>query len=268
MPTYGGPDRAARTFAARIFLLSLISGVAGCAHPQAPLPAVATVPAPSLPSWIAEISPQGGADPLSQIRVIFKQPLIPVESIESSDAQAALTKFSLVPSLPGHFRFLTPRMVGFQADAAIPLATRVQVKIAAGLSDLKGDRLDHDVLWTLQTASVTLTELPGTDDNGALMDNPDPSVVRPKLHVRSNTELDIDSLRSHTAFAPEQGGAAIPVDIERDTSSPAPSDCGGCDSGDSGAAFDPSQGNWVYTIAPSADLAKGTRFSLVFSPGI
>jgi len=268
MPSYGAPYRAARIFAGRIFLLSLAAFGAGCAHPQAPLPPVASMPAPSLPSWIGEISPQGGADPLSQIRVIFKQPLIPVESIESPDAQTALTKFSLVPSLPGHFRFLTPRMVGFQADAAIPLATRVQVKVAAGLSDLKGDQLDRDISWTFQTAAVTLTELPGTDDNGALMANPDPSIVRPKLHVRSNTELDLDSLRSHTALAPEQGGTAVPVDIERDLSSPPPSGCDNCDSGDSSAAFDASQGNWVYTIVPSADLARGTRFSLILSPGI
>ena len=180
MPSTGATARAAKIFAGRLFVLGLAALGAGCARPATPLTAVAPVPPPSPPAWISEISPQGEADPLSQIRIIFKQPLIPVESIESPDAQSVLTKFSIVPSLPGHFRFLTPRMVGFQADAALPIATRVQVKVAAGLSDLKGDRLDHDLLWTFQMPRVTLSELPGTDDNGTLSDNPDPSVLKPR----------------------------------------------------------------------------------------
>lgn len=256
----------ARIFAGRLFFIGFAAFVAGCAHPAAPLTAVVPASPPAVPVWIGEIGPQGEADPLSQIRVIFKQPLIAVESIESPDAQAALTKFSIEPSLPGHFRFLTPQMVGFQADAALPLATRVQVTLASGLSDLRGDHLDRDLVWTFQTPAVTLTELPGTDDNGVLADNPDPSVLKPHLHVRSNTELDLESLRSHTVLAPESGGGAVPIDIERDTSSPSP--CDACGGGDTASKFDPSKADWIYTIVPNADLAKGTRFKLVFSPGI
>jgi uncharacterized protein YfaS (alpha-2-macroglobulin family) len=266
MPSTGATARAARIIAGRLFFMGLAAFAAGCAHPAAPLTAVAPAPPPSLPSFIGEISPQGEADPLSQIRIIFKQPLIPVESIESPDAQTVLAKFSIAPSLPGHFRFLTPRMVGFQADAALPLATRVQVRLAAGVNDLKGDRLDHDLLWTFQTPSVTLSELPGMDDNGVLSANPDPSVLKPRLHVRSNTELDLESLRSHTVLAPESGGAAAAVDIERDTSSPSP--CDACGSNDAASTFDPSKAIWNYTIVPKAELTKGTRYKLVFSPGI
>jgi alpha-2-macroglobulin len=266
MPSTGAAARTAKIFAGRLFLIGFATFGAGCAHPAAPLTAVAPAPPPTLPGWTAEISPQGQSDPLSQIRVIFKQPLIPVESIESPDAQAVLAKFSIAPALPGHFRLLTPRMVGFQADAALPIATRVQVKIAAGLSDLKGDHLDRDLIWTFETPPVTLTELPGTDDNGALMDNPDPSVLKPRLHIRSNTELDLESLRSHTVLAPEAGGAAATIDVERDTSSPSP--CDACNGDDTASSFDPSKADWSYTIVPSADLAKGTRYKLVFSPGI
>jgi uncharacterized protein YfaS (alpha-2-macroglobulin family) len=266
MPSTGATARLAKIFAGRLFLVGFAVFGAGCAHPAAPLTSVVPAPPPSLPAWIGEISPKGEADPLSQIRVIFKQPLIPVESIESPDAQAVLTKFSLTPSLPGHFRFLTPRMVGFQADAALPIATRVQVKIAAGLGDLQGDHLDRDLLWTFQTPAVTLTELPGAEDSGVLMDNPDPSVLKPHLHVRSNTELDLESLRSHTVLAPEAGGTAAEVDIERDTSSPSP--CDPCGSDSAASAFDPSKADWIYNIVPKVDLSKGTRYKLVFSPGI
>ena len=266
MPSTGAATRTAKLFAGRLFLVGFAVFSAACAHPSAPLPAVVVAPPPTLPAWIGEIGPQGQADPLSQIRVIFKQPLIPVESIESPDAQVLLTKFSIVPSLPGHFRFLTPKMVGFQSDAALPVATRVQVKLATGLGDLKGDRLDGDLFWTFQTPPVTLTELPGTDDNGNLVDNPDPSVLKPRLHVRSNTELDLESLRSHTELAPEAGGAAVAVDIERDTSSPSP--CDACGSDTTASSFDPSKADWNYTIVPTSDLAKGTHYKLVFSPGI
>ena len=66
----------------------------------------------------------GEADTLAQIRIRFTDPLVPVESLESLDRKAILDQFEIFPDIPGQFRFLTPRMVGFQADRAIPKATR------------------------------------------------------------------------------------------------------------------------------------------------
>jgi alpha-2-macroglobulin len=267
MQTIGVAQLPVRRICTGVFPALAIALAAGCAHHAAPLAAVAPLPAPSVAPWIEQISPLGQADTLSQIRIIFKSPIVPVTSIESPTTQSVLAKFSVEPALAGHFRLLTPRMVGFQADAAIPMATRVKVTLAAGLADLAGHTLTSDLSWTFNTQPVTLTNLPGTADDGSLQDEPTPGVLNPVLKVQANTELDLDSLRSHTVLS-SKGGTSVPVDVERDTSTPAPDSGDEGDSGDSTTAFDASQSSWIYAIKPRSDLEKGTHYSLTFSPGI
>ncbi|HLJ82739.1 MAG TPA: Ig-like domain-containing protein [Candidatus Eremiobacteraceae bacterium] len=266
MQTIGVAYVPVRRIRIGVFAVLAVAFAGGCAHRAVPLAAVAPLPAPSVAPWIEQISPLGQADTLSQIRIIFKSPIVPVTSIESPATQSVLAKFSVEPALAGHFRLLTPRMVGFQADAAIPMATRVKVTLAAGLADLSGHTLTSDLSWTFNTQPVTLTNLPGTADDGSPQDEPTPSALNPVLKVRANTELDIESLRDHTTLS-AKGGTSVPIDVERDTSTPGP-DSGDGDTSDSTTAFDASQNSWNYTIAPRSDLAKGTHYSLKFLPGI
>jgi hypothetical protein len=87
----------------------------------------------TLPSWFASISPKGDAPDGSQIRVRFVNDIVPVEALESPDRKGVLAHFVLEPPLPGRFIILTPKMVGFQADAAIPHASRINVHVTPGL---------------------------------------------------------------------------------------------------------------------------------------
>jgi len=65
-----------------------IAALSACGHsaPQAesgtPLASVSPLPEPSVPPDIVDYSPHGEADTLAQIRVIFKDPLIPIERLE------------------------------------------------------------------------------------------------------------------------------------------------------------------------------------------
>ncbi|WP_341824992.1 Ig-like domain-containing protein, partial [Escherichia coli] len=131
-----------------------------------PLPTVSALPNPQLPDWIEQISPIGETEVRSQIRIRFKDALIPVESIDSPNQQQILEKIAIFPPLKGQFRFLTPRMVGFQTESALPKATRLQVTLKAGLADLKNHRLDKDLAWTFNTEAIKLTNLPGMTDSG------------------------------------------------------------------------------------------------------
>ncbi len=139
-----------------LFIITLLLGISACnffgiSQSKEQLPTVSPLTPPKLPDWIEQISPIGDAKPLNQIRIRFKEALIPVESLDSPEQQKLLQKFTLWPPLPGQFRFLTPRMVGFQADKALPKATRFQVTLKAGLADLKNHRLDKDLAWTFNT---------------------------------------------------------------------------------------------------------------------
>jgi hypothetical protein len=111
--------RFVRTWMPFLLVLTLILGIAGCDIAKItsrvePLPTVTPLPTPQLPDWIEQISPTGAAEPLAQIRIRFKEPLIPVESLDSPQQQNLLNKFEILPPLKGQFRFLTPRMVDFK----------------------------------------------------------------------------------------------------------------------------------------------------------
>ncbi len=246
------------TAVAIVLLLKLTGcGVAQLAPMPMPQPSVAEIVAAKLPDWIEQISPTGEARPLDQIRIRFKEPLIPVERLDSPDQQALLKQFELLPPLPGQFRFLTPRMVGFQADQAIPKATRMQVTLKAGLQDLQKHRLDRDFAWTFTTARIQLTDLPSMPSEGS-----EPFDLKPVLNVTANTELDLASVKEHAQLVADgtKAGVSLKVTLAKTESvkseASKPSD-----------QFDADR-TWAYHLEPEQSLEKATRYKLEFTPGL
>ncbi|MGC1309996.1 MAG: alpha-2-macroglobulin [Phormidesmis sp.] len=230
--------------------------------PLKPFPEVIELSPPELPDWIEQISPTDEADALAQIRIRFQAPLIPLESLESPTQQDLLKQFELVPELPGQFRFLTPRMVGFQGDRALPKATRFQVTLKAGLSDLEDHQLEQDLVWTFNTEPVKLTDLPGLPSTTDM--ELEPIDLKPTLEFTANTALDVDSLAKHVRFMPE--GESRPVGVsaalveEANDSDPSPKD--------HKDQFNPEAKAKRYTITPRRSLKKATQYTLAFTPGI
>jgi len=258
---------------------SLIAGalfavlVGGCAKvaklallPSGPLAPVAALPAPKLPAWIVQISPTGeSVDTLGQIRIIFKNDLIPVEAIESPDRQRILRQFDIAPALPGHFRFLTPRMVGFQLDRALPKAARVRITLKAGLEDLSRNRLASDLAWTFSTQPITITDLPGNVTDAGDQPSPGPVGLTPTLTGRANMELDVDSLAKTAALVSKRTNESVPVDVElQQTASPPPDQ----HEDQPQSAFDQSTKDWIYTFTPRVALRKATHYELVIKSGV
>ena len=247
-----------------LFIVTLVFGMTGCnfmtIQPgKEKLPPVESLITPKLPDWIEQISPLGDAKPTSQIRIRFQEALIPVESLDSPQQQSLLTKFAIWPPLPGQFRFLTPRMVGFQADKAIPKATRVKVTLKAGLADLKNHRLSQDLAWTFNTESIQITNLPGVNPiEKAVVE---PMGLQPKLQFTSNLELDLDSVQKHLQLIPEgkTQGVGLKVELAKEETP---------ESLDPFEKFDPSVRNWVYNLIPGKNLEKATSYRLTFSLGI
>ncbi|MBC5815330.1 MAG: Ig-like domain-containing protein, partial [Candidatus Eremiobacteraeota bacterium] len=239
-----------------------------CGHPtqagapvHGPLAEVSPLPKPTLAPMIADYGPKGEVETLSQIRIIFRSPLISVQALESPDEAAKIAAFHIEPALPGHFRFLTPKMVGFQADAAVPKATRIRVSIDGGLSDLTGKTFGSDFAWTFNSEPVKLSGLPGPPDEKAALE--DPSLdVNPSFKVSSNTELDAASLAASSIF----------VNKNNDTRTGATAQFEKTETPDPGEAatktFDSSLQNYVYSIKPAAALGGDTQYSLVISPGV
>ncbi|MDM3851761.1 MAG: alpha-2-macroglobulin [Aphanizomenon gracile PMC627.10] len=247
-----------------LVIFTLAFGMTGCnfmtIQPgKEKLPPVESLITPKLPDWIEQISPLGDAKSTSQIRIRFQEALIPVESLDSPQQQSLLTKFAIWPPLPGQFRFLTPRMVGFQADKAIPKATRVKVTLKAGLADLKNHRLSQDLAWTFNTEPLQVTNLPGVNpiEKAPIK----PVDLQPKLQFTSNLELDLDSVQKHLQLIPEgkTQGVGFKVELAKNETP---------ENLDPLEKFDPSAKNWVYDLTPVQNLEKATAYRLKFSSGI
>jgi hypothetical protein len=236
--------------------------VAGACSTPAPAPVklapVAAVAKPSLPPWIASVSPVGSAQSLAQVRVIFARPVAKVEALSGDGPRAVLDDIAMDPPLKGHFVVLTPRMVGFVAEQALPVGARVRVTLRAGLRDLAGDALGSDLAWTFETQALTFTGLPSnrpTDDG-----TPAPVGLRLKIPVTANAAVDPDSLASHATLV--SGGERVALAVTLETQpTPFPG---------SGAAelFDPSLKTWVYDLTPQSDLHVARSYSLEIAPGV
>ncbi len=247
-------------------LLVAVGGIfatASCStQPAAPakLPAVAPIAKPVLPAWIASVSPVGGkVESLAQIRVIFSKPIAPVASLSGDGPRAILDHVTIDPPLKGRFTVLTPRMIGFVAEQALPVGTRVRVTLASGLRDLAGDALNGDLAWTFETAAVEFTNLPElTVPDGE--STPPPVGLRPKISVTANSAVDTASLAAHASLT--GAGESVPVSVTLEAQpTPFPG---------SGAAesFDPSLKDWVYDVIPQRDLHLAQEYTLDIAPGV
>ncbi|HTX58547.1 MAG TPA: Ig-like domain-containing protein [Verrucomicrobiae bacterium] len=242
---------------------ALAGWLAGCSTAPVPgekLAAVAALPSPSLPPWIASISPVGAnAQSLAQIRVIFNQPVAGVESLEGSGSQAVLAHVAIAPRLAGRFVLLTPRMIGFVADQALPVGTRVRVTLSRGLRDLNGDTLGGDLAWTFETAPLALSAIPQVSASPD-ESTPPPVALRPTITLAANAKLDEASLAEHLAFA--GGGTRIAATVKLEVPpTPYPGS-------NAQQLFDPSLDDWVYDVTPANELQRGTTYAIVVSPGV
>ena len=220
---------------------------------------VASVPKPALPAWISSISPTGSAQSLAQIRVIFKKPITKVESLSGNGPSDVLSHVSIDPDLKGHFTVLTPRMIGFVGDQAIPTGTRIRITLSAGLRDLDGDSLDKDLAWTFETDPIAFTDLPQLkpDDDDQ---TPPPSSTDPTIKVTANAGIDVASLASHATL--NGAGDEVPLAATLEAQ-PTPYPGGGATE-----LYDPSVKTWIYDLKPQRSLKTATTYELRLAPGI
>jgi len=222
-----------------------------------PLPAVEALPAPELPDWIEEISPKGEAAGLAQIRILFKEALIPVERIDTPQQKDILKKFQVIPPISGQFRFLTPKMIGFQADAPLPKATRFKVSIQSGLTDLKEHELTQDLQWTFQTEAIKLSGLPGSMNK--LPDDAVPVGLQEESRFTSNTLLDLDSVSRYGVFVDNADESqTVQASVQLETT----------EEEITSGQFDPESESWQYLLQPKKALNKATHYRFEMRPGL
>ncbi len=227
-----------------------------------PLAAVSAVPFPSMPPMVRDVSPQNEADARTQIRVRFVRDLVPIASLDAADGARALEHFRIAPAIAGRFRILTPQMVGFQADAPLPLASQFVVTVTAGLTDTTGAKLASDLAWSFTTSALVFDEQqPRAND----AEQTTQSALDPDLHIGANLPFDVASLTEHVALV--AGGARIRLVPKSD---PSPSTA---QSASPVARPTPAEGDappepMTVTLHPEHPLARNTRYTLALDAGV
>ncbi|HET9030977.1 MAG TPA: Ig-like domain-containing protein, partial [Candidatus Aquilonibacter sp.] len=248
-----------------VMVAALVATACSPNAPSTPTPVklapVAPLPRPSLPAWIAAISPTARAQSLAQIRVIFAKPVSPVESLEGDGPRNVLSHFTIEPALRGRFVLFTPKMVGFVAEEALPVATRVRVTLTKGLADLAGDRLESDVAWTFETAPLAFTDLPNAQPSPD-ESTPQPYPLRPRIAVSVNAPVDPSSLSEHATLVAGDRRIAVRATLEP-TPTPVASQPPNPDE-----AFGAGDRTWTYDLEPQTDLDRATRYALTIDPGV
>ncbi|HLW38698.1 MAG TPA: alpha-2-macroglobulin family protein, partial [Candidatus Eremiobacteraceae bacterium] len=248
-------------FVAALAVMAACTSGKSSAPPQA-LPAVSPLPSLKPAAWIKQINPTGQAGTLAQIRIIFADPLVPLQAIETPSEQATLQYFVIDPTIPGRFRFLTPRMVGFEEDEALPIATRVRITVKAGLRDLAGHRLASDLAWTFTTVPLRFSNLPGPNPDN--QGDATPSPLKPTWRIHANAELNLESFRAHTSLIQTGTKQTVALAIEQaQLASPPPGD-----EDQPQNQYDASTRPWVYSVTPAAPLAKGADYELRIGQGV
>lgn len=252
----------------RLLSFALVAFALAACSPNAPqspgtvkLSPVDALPKPSLPPWIASISPTGRAQSLAQIRVIFAKPVAPVEALEGDGPKNVLSHMRIEPELKGRFVLLTPKMAGFVAEEALPVGARVRVTLTSGLSDLAGDALSSDLAWTFETAPLAFSDLPNVHVSPD-QSTPSPAPLHPTISIASNALVDAATLAAHATL--ESNGTSIPL---KATLEPTPTPAGSIPP-DAQTAFGASDQTWTYDLEPERDLERATTYRLTIAPGV
>ncbi|MBV9027000.1 MAG: Ig-like domain-containing protein, partial [Candidatus Eremiobacteraeota bacterium] len=243
------------------FAIVAAVAIAACGGPPGArtLAPVAALPQPSLPPWIASISPAGTAENLAQIRIIFAKPVVPVTALSGDGPRDVLSRIHIEPNLAGHFTLLTPRMIGFVADQALPIGTRVRVTLTAGLRDLGGDTLAHDLAWTFETAPLEFSALPQLTSSDT-DSTPPPVGLMPTLKVTANAAAEAPSLAAHAVLIGGEDRVPLNATLE---AQPTPYPASNAEE-----LFDPSLKDWIYRLRPTRELRRGTTYALQIAAGV
>jgi hypothetical protein len=122
-----------------------------------------------------------------RISVRFNHPVVAVTSL---DAQAPLPQpLTITPALPGEGGWLDTSTYVYSPTVALTPSTRYHVRVAPGLPDQTGGKLNQEYSWSFTTINpAVVTSLPAPDEQHASPRNP--------LKISFNQPMDLASLRA------------------------------------------------------------------------
>jgi len=144
--------------------------------------------------------PEGKAPYHTQIQIGFTHPLVPLTSVTDRQRSEVLSKFSITPPAPGHFRLIGDSAVVFSSPKLFSASTRYTVSVGANLKDIHGHTLGKELRWSLETPRVSIHAYT-LDQPTEPRPTPAENVrlaLQPGLILISNAPLRLSSLQQKT----------------------------------------------------------------------
>lgn len=180
-------------------------------------------------------------DPDTGITVLFNQPVEPLRIYEEQENAAQPLNFQ--PEIEGTGKWVNSSTYIFQPEKPLASGTSYTVKIAAGLEDIAGNKLENDFQWEFATANPKIRFLyqislgrhnkVSDDITGVLLDD--------SFEIEFMQAMDTESVASALKIVKRDNNEKIPIALSWDET------------------------NTVLTITPQDRLAVGEKYSLRLS---
>jgi hypothetical protein len=110
------------------------------------------------PLEVLRYAPEGEIPIAPFVSITFNQPMVPLTTID--DLASRDVPVQIAPSLPGTWRWLGTKTLNFQYDSSLvdrmPMATKYQVTIPAGIQSATGGILSENVTFSFSTPPPTV----------------------------------------------------------------------------------------------------------------
>jgi uncharacterized protein YfaS (alpha-2-macroglobulin family) len=162
----------------------------------------APIPANQEELQVLQFLPQGKVKTLSQLVVMFNQPMVALG--DYSHVPDGL--IGLEPKLPGELRWLNQYCLAYVLDRSYQGSLELTAKLALGIQSLSGKTLEKEYQTSLSLPKIAVL-------NSYLAPDPDfKEALKPRWEIEFNQKLDLDSLNSHSFFSyQDQSGQEIKI---------------------------------------------------------
>lgn len=153
----------------------------------------------STPLEVVQISPQGEVQMAPHLSVTFNQPMVPLTSLDELKEKEVPVK--LTPPTPGKWRWVGTQVLMFVPNIRLPMATRFEVEVPAGVASANGNKLKELRKESFQTPPLTLDmSFPGSGE---------PQALQPTIFLRFNQAIDRQQVLSKLKFTGGENPPAL-----------------------------------------------------------
>ncbi len=156
---------------------------------------------------VLSATPSGLVQDIGQfyaVTAIFNQPMVPLQALPAGDGSGPMV---IRPTVKGKYRWMGTQTLAFIPSDTLPLATRFDVKIPAGIKSVSGETLAREYAWSFTTQRPAFVR-------SNIYEGSDRITLQPTIFLAFSQELSIASARSKVYLMESETGNRVSTDIQ------------------------------------------------------